>query len=170
MPLLSYAIGCIIFPNSVEMQLGLFFTGVSPSGGASNMWSVILGGNMTLSLLMTTISNFAAFGTMPLWIFTLGSLIFARGQMSLPYRNIVVFAVSLVLPLSIGLIVQKCSTRMTRILMRLMKPASSCLILFIVIFAIITNLYLFELFSWQVSVFLFFFSIIIILTNKWLWI
>lgn len=160
MPLLSYGVGYIIFPNSVEMQLGLFFTGVSPSGGASNMWSAILGGNMTLSLLMTTISNFAAFGTMPLWIFTLGSLIFARGQMSVPYKNIVVFAVALVLPLTIGMIIQKCSLRMTRILMRLMKPASSCLILFIVIFAIITNLYLFELFSWQVSVQFFIISII----------
>lgn len=44
------------------MQLGLFFTGVSPSGGASNTWSVILGGNLDLSISMTTISTLKAFG------------------------------------------------------------------------------------------------------------
>lgn len=44
------------------MQLGMFFTGVSPSGGASNVWSVILGGNLDLSISMTTISTFSAFG------------------------------------------------------------------------------------------------------------
>lgn len=59
---LSYFLGLILFPNNVEMQLGLFFTGVSPSGGASNIWSVILGGNLDLSISMTTISTFSAFG------------------------------------------------------------------------------------------------------------
>lgn len=44
------------------MQLGLFFTGVSPAGGASNVWCVILGGNLDLSIAMTTISTFSAFG------------------------------------------------------------------------------------------------------------
>lgn len=40
----------------------MFFTGVSPSGGASNIWCVILGGNLDLSIAMTTISTFSAFG------------------------------------------------------------------------------------------------------------
>lgn len=59
---MSYFLGMILFPDNVEMQLGLFFTGVSPSGGASNIWSVILGGNLDLSISMTTISTFSAFG------------------------------------------------------------------------------------------------------------
>ncbi|XP_058977929.1 ileal sodium/bile acid cotransporter [Musca domestica] len=150
MPLISYAVGYFVFPDSVEMQLGLFFTGVSPSGGASNIWSVILGGNINLSVLMTTVSNIAAFGMMPLWIFTLGHLIFARGNMAIPYKNIATFAVALVVPLAIGLGIQKCSQRLTRILVRFLKPISTCLILFIIIFAIVTNLYMFKLFSWQI--------------------
>lgn len=44
------------------MQLGMFFTGVSPAGGASNIWTYVLGGNLDLSITMTTISTFAAFG------------------------------------------------------------------------------------------------------------
>ncbi|XP_075158874.1 ileal sodium/bile acid cotransporter [Haematobia irritans] len=150
MPLISFAIGYFVFPDSVEMQLGLFFTGVSPSGGASNIWSVLLGGNINLSVLMTTVSNIAAFGIMPMWIFTLGRLIFDRGNMEIPYKNIATYAIALVVPLAIGIGIQKCSPRLTRILVRFLKPISTCLILFIIIFAIVTNLYMFQLFSWQI--------------------
>lgn len=150
MPALSFGLGCLLFPNSVEMQLGLFFTGVSPSGGASNIWTVILAGNINLSVLMTTISNFVAFASMPLWIFTLGYVIFQRGNLGVPYVKIATFAISLIVPLGIGVAIQRCSPRVTRILVRLLKPISSALIIFIIIFAIVTNLYLFKLFSWQV--------------------
>jgi len=59
---LSYIIGCILFPDTPEMQIGMFFTGVSPSGGASNMWTVLLDGNLNLSITMTTLCTIAAFG------------------------------------------------------------------------------------------------------------
>lgn len=62
MPLLSYFLGIFLFPNNVEMQLGLFFSGVTPSGGASNIWSLLLDGNVSQSLAMTTINTIAAFG------------------------------------------------------------------------------------------------------------
>lgn len=44
------------------MRLGMFFTGVSPGGGASNIWTFILGGNLNLSLAMSSISTLASFG------------------------------------------------------------------------------------------------------------
>lgn len=152
MPLLSYGLGHLLFPDSYELQLGLFFTGVSPAGGASNIWTVILGGNLNLSLAMTTISTFAAFGMMPLWIFTLGRNIFDKGNLGVPYRNIATFAIGLVVPLGIGLLIQKYRPRLAQLLVRILKPMAAILILFIVIFAIVTNLYLFELFSWQIIV------------------
>ncbi|KAH8419857.1 hypothetical protein KR009_003296 [Drosophila setifemur] len=150
MPLLSYALGVFIFPNAPAMQLGLFFTGISPSGGASNTWSAVLGGNINLSVLMTTVSNLAAFATMPLWTMTLGQLIFERAGMGVPYRNIAGLCGGLIVPLLLGLLIQKRSPKVTRVLVRLLKPISACLILFIVIFAMIVNFYLFSLFSWQV--------------------
>ncbi|KAH8396216.1 hypothetical protein KR222_005537, partial [Zaprionus bogoriensis] len=152
MPLLSYALGVFIFPQSPAMQLGLFFTGIAPSGGASNTWSAVLGANINLSVLMTTVSNVAAFGTMPLWIFTLGQLIFERAGMEVPYGKIASYCGSLIVPLLIGLAVQRWLPRLAHWLVRLLKPISACLILFIVIFAIITNFYLFQLFSWQIAV------------------
>ncbi|XP_061391265.1 P3 protein-like [Musca vetustissima] len=150
MPVLSYVLAVFVFPHSIEMQLGLFFTGISPSGGASNMWTVILGGNMNLSLLMTSLSNVAAFGMIPLWIFTLGQVIFRRGNMIIPYSKIATFAVALVIPLAIGVAIQKYSPKYSKILVLFLEPISKCLILFIIIFATVTNLYLFELFSWRI--------------------
>jgi predicted Na+-dependent transporter len=59
---ISFGLGKLLFYDSVAMQLGMFFTGVSPAGGASNIWTYVLGGNLSLSITMTTISTFAAFG------------------------------------------------------------------------------------------------------------
>lgn len=59
---MTFGLGYVIFPNNAEMRLGMFFTGVAPGGGASNIWTFILGGNLNLSLAMTTLSTIAAFG------------------------------------------------------------------------------------------------------------
>ncbi|XP_055389850.1 ileal sodium/bile acid cotransporter-like [Condylostylus longicornis] len=152
MPVMSYALGYALFATDINMWLGLFFTGVSPGGGASNMWTVILKGNINLSIVMTTISNLGAFAMMPLWIFTLGKTIFDYGDLKIPYDRIATFAVSLVVPLLIGIGIQKFLPRIARVLSRLLRPISAILIIFIIIFATVTNLYLFELFSWQIVV------------------
>uniref|UniRef100_T1GMG4 Uncharacterized protein n=1 Tax=Megaselia scalaris TaxID=36166 RepID=T1GMG4_MEGSC len=152
MPLVSFGLGFAVFSASPELHLGLFFTGVSPGGGASNMWSVILGGNIDLAIIMTTVSNLASFAMMPFWIFTLGKVIFDRANLGVPYSRIASFAVALLVPLGIGILIQYYLPRVKRILVRLLKPISMLLILFIIIFAIVTNLYLFELFSWQIIV------------------
>lgn len=84
------------------MQLGMFFTGVSPAGGASNVWTVLLDGNMSLSIIMTTISTIAAFAMMPLWIFTLGSTIFENAKLKVPYSQISTYVIALIIPLALG--------------------------------------------------------------------
>lgn len=151
MPLSAYGLGLALFPNAHEMALGLFFTGISPGGGASNMWTLLLGGNINLSVVMTTISSLAAFGMMPLWLFTLGRTIFQRAELGVPYARIIEMSAGLLIPLAIGLLIQRFMPRTTKVLVRILKPVSLILILFIVIFAIITNLYIFQLFSWQVD-------------------
>lgn len=151
MPLLSYALGVFIFPDAPAMQLGLFFTGIAPSGGASNTWSAVLGGNINLSVLMTTVSNVAVFATMPIWIFTLGQLIFERAGMEVPYDKLASYCVSLIVPLLIGLAIQRWLPRLAQIMVRWLKPISAGMIGAIIILAVITNFYLFKLFTWQVG-------------------
>lgn len=61
---MSYGIGYCLFPEQPELQLGMFFTGISPSGGASNIWTILLDGNLNLSVTMTTICTILAFGNL----------------------------------------------------------------------------------------------------------
>lgn len=152
MPLLSYGIGYCLFPDRPELQIGMFFTGISPSGGASNIWTVLLDGNLNLSVTMTTICTILAFGFMPFWIFTLGRHIFERGELTVPYSRIAMFAVGLIIPLAIGFFIQRKLPKLCKLMIRIMKPFSGILIIFIVIFAIFTNLYLFKLFSYQIVI------------------
>lgn len=116
------------------------------------MWALILEGNINLSITMTTISTFAAFGMMPLWIFTLGRGLFDQGNLMVPYKEISTYAVALVVPLFIGFLIQRYLKKVGQFLARILKGFSSLLLIFIIVFAIVTNLYLFELFSWQVRV------------------
>uniref|UniRef100_A0A6P7G2V1 P3 protein-like isoform X2 n=1 Tax=Diabrotica virgifera virgifera TaxID=50390 RepID=A0A6P7G2V1_DIAVI len=152
MPLLSYTLGVLLFPTSPEMQLGLFFTGVSPAGGASNVWAVLLEGNISLSITMTAASTIAAFAFMPLWIFTLGRVIFQNANLKVPYVEIMTYVVALVVPLAIGYLIQRYLKKVSYFLVKIMKGFSALLILFIIIFAIVTNAYIFKLFSWQIIV------------------
>jgi sodium/bile acid cotransporter 3/5 len=107
MPLLSYGLGFVFGSKATAMRLGLFVTGTSPGGGASNIWTVMFGGNLDLSVTMTAVSTFAAFFMMPLWIFTLGATIFDETNIVIPYYKICIYAFFLVVPLSIGLAISR---------------------------------------------------------------
>lgn len=88
---------------------------------------------------------------MPLWLFTLGKTIFDRGEIAVPYQNLSTYVIGLIIPLAIGILIKRYLPRVGNFLVRILKIFSIFLILFIVIFAIVTNLYLFQLFSWQVN-------------------
>jgi sodium/bile acid cotransporter 3/5 len=67
----------------------------------------MFGGNLNLSITMTAVSTFSAFFMMPLWLFTLGSVIFEETDIKIPYHKIVTYAVCLVVPLGIGLLIAR---------------------------------------------------------------
>lgn len=58
----TYLLGYLLLHDWPHLRLGLFVFGCSPAGGASNMWTVLLGGNLDLSVTMTLISTLAAVG------------------------------------------------------------------------------------------------------------
>lgn len=58
----GYVLGFIIFPGCIEMQFVLFVTAVCLMKGISNLWTVILGGNIDLSITISIINNFLACG------------------------------------------------------------------------------------------------------------
>ncbi|CAH1641493.1 unnamed protein product [Spodoptera littoralis] len=152
MPLMSFGLGFLIFPDDPAMRLGMFFTGVAPGGGASNIWTFILGGNLNLSLAMTSISTLACFAFMPMWLFSLGQVVFRNAQIVVPYTRIATFVIGLLVPLGIGLGMQRWTPKIARFMVRILKGFSTTLLLFIIIFAIVTNLYIFELFTWRIII------------------
>lgn len=151
LPLAAYGLGIALFPLAHELALGLFFIGISPGGGASNMFTLLLDGNFNLSVTMTTISTLASFVMTPLWIFTVGKTIFNRANLGVPYSRIAAMAVGLLVPLGIGLLIQRFMPKTTKVLVRILKPVSLTFNLVIIIFGIITNTYIFQQLSWQVK-------------------
>lgn len=91
----------------------------------------------------------------PFWVIFLGKRIFSVGEMPVPYSRIGFSIVALIIPLCIGYCIQRFMPSVSRVMTRILKPLSSCLIIFIIIFATVTNLYLFKIFSWKVSFFYF---------------
>lgn len=153
MPLVSYLIGYGIFNDTPAMWLGLFLTGCSPGGGGSNIWTYLLGGSLDLSVTMTFISTVGAFAALPIWVYSLARTIFQDGHYTnLPYRNIAMLAIGLVVPLSIGLLIKWKSERVALVMKRLLKPFSIVFIVFIMTFGVYANLYIFAYFDWKVAV------------------
>ncbi|GAB6019543.1 hypothetical protein CHUAL_001117 [Chamberlinius hualienensis] len=151
MPLIAFGLSYACFDNPA-LRLGLFTSGCSPGGGASNMWTYLLGGNLNLSITMTFFSNVFAFATMPLWLFTLGRVIFAESNITIPYSNIIMYVVALVLPVGIGVLIQLYLPRLAAICRRILGPFSVAMIIFIVVFGIYTNLFMFHIFTWRIAV------------------
>lgn len=165
MPLIAFGIGSLIF-DDMELghafALGLFFCGVSPGGGFSNIWSLLLGGNVDLSVAMTLISTVAAFGMIPFWVFTLGKVFFDRANLGIPYTNVITSAAGLIIPLTIGVLIRKFKPNVGNFLVRILKPLSTILIVIMVTSAIISNFYMWQLFTWQVSHISHYFIVIVI--------
>ena len=52
----------LLFKDEPLYRLGMFMGGCVPGGGASNMWTHLLGGTLDLSIMMTFASTMTAFG------------------------------------------------------------------------------------------------------------
>lgn len=155
MPLVAYGLATVLYQNDLSRehqfyQYGLFAFGCSPGGGASNTWTVLLKGNLDLSLTMTFISVIAALGMIPLWLFTLGKKLFVQSKTGFPYDQLLYTLASMIVFLGVGLLFQRYRPHVAKFCRRILVPASIGLIIFIVIFGTYANYYMFRLFTWKV--------------------
>jgi len=144
MPMLAYFIGKVLFSDAPYLRLSLFIFGCSPGGSAANMWTVLLGGNLNLSVTMTFISTLCAVFMMPFWLFLLGNNILENSAIHVPFSNIFASLLSLVVCISIGLGIQKYKPKLAQKSKKILAPVSGFLIVFVVIFASATYWYLFK--------------------------
>ncbi|CAJ0947147.1 unnamed protein product, partial [Mesorhabditis belari] len=151
MPLLAYAISHTVFtPSGLHsFALGLFVTGCSPGGGASNFWTLLLDGNMNLSVTMTFISTLASLVMMPLWLSLLGHE-FLRGfgstaRIKVPYSKILSSLFSLVVPLLIGIAIAKWKPNWAAKGRKVLRPFIIFVLIFVIVFGCLTNTYMWQL-------------------------
>ncbi|CAG2164854.1 unnamed protein product [Oppiella nova] len=136
MPLIAFLAAKLLFTESY-LQLGLFVFGASPGGGASNMWTVLLGGNLNLIM-------------MPFWLSTLGPSIFEGTTTSVPLHNIFGSLASMTIFLGLGLLFQRFIPKVANICRKILAPVSIAMIIFIIIFGTYANLYMFRMMSWRI--------------------
>lgn len=153
MPLLAYAIATVVFLSQGlhSFALGLFVTGCSPGGGASNYWTLLLDGNVPVSITMTFISTLAAVVMMPAWMWALGSR-FLRGYtgiaIKVPYRNIFSSLFTMIVPLIIGVSLARWKPAVQTKARKVMRPFLIFVLTFLVVFGTIANLYMFKILTW----------------------
>ncbi|KAF7639898.1 hypothetical protein Mgra_00000819 [Meloidogyne graminicola] len=156
MPLLAYSIALFVLSSKGMhlLALGLFVTGCSPGGGASNYWTILLGGNANLSITMTFCSMVAALVMMPLWIKLLGTKLIKAVAPTLmihiPYSKIVASLFTLIFPLFIGLTIAKYKPQWATKARKLLRPFIISVLIVLVIFGVAINLWLFKLITWPI--------------------
>ncbi|KAI1297203.1 Ileal sodium/bile acid cotransporter [Halotydeus destructor] len=151
MPLGSYLIGYLCFPDNISWRIGLFVLGCSPGGTGSNFWTLLWKGDVDLSVTMTFVSTLASLGMLPLWLFTLGSHLLEQGNVTVPYLNLFISLFALIVPLAIGLALQKYKTSWALYLRtKVLKPFTVVVIIISVGGGILTGYYVFELMTWSV--------------------
>lgn len=101
--------------NETYLKLGIFIFGCSPGGGASNMWTILVKGNLDLSITMTFLSTLLSIGLMPFWLHTLGRTIYHDVKTSPPFRNIFTTLASMVIFLGIGLLIKRFLPRVAEV-------------------------------------------------------
>lgn len=149
-PLIAYGLLKVLSLNT-SFAFGMFAFGCSPSGSASNAWTVILKGDLDLSLFITFVSTIAALGMMPLWLFTLGKTL-VKDTIKIPYTNIMISLVSLIVPVLIGVIIHRWLPKTSRFLRRLVKPASVLFLVYVCTFGMYVNAFMFKLIDWKIVV------------------
>ena len=90
---------------------------------------------------------------MPLWFFLLARNI-GEGDVVVPYTNICISLASLLVPVISGILVKRFLPKVAKVLVRLVRPTYLLIVTFIIIFGVITNLFIFKIMasSWRIVV------------------
>ncbi|XP_063862709.1 sodium/bile acid cotransporter 5-like isoform X2 [Scylla paramamosain] len=152
MPMVSYGIGYTLFREQPALWFGMLIVGSCPGGGGSNTWTHLLNGTLHVSVTMTFTSMVVAFIALPLWFYLLGDTIFQSGIKLLPYGEMAGLMFGIVLPCAVGISISHLLPRVANILRSLLTPAVVFFVLFATTLSVVTNLYIFELFTWKVAV------------------
>jgi sodium/bile acid cotransporter 3/5 len=147
MPLLAFLWATLLLPGQPNLQFGFFAIGCAPGGGNSNFWTLLLDGNLDLSVTMTFCSNVAALAMMPFWLFTLGQMFFKSlgGHMQIPFSNIILSLSYLIVPCCLGILVKHYKPKMAEKSKKVIKYTTLFVIVVAICFGTAANIYVYSL-------------------------
>uniref|UniRef100_A0A915PX61 Uncharacterized protein n=1 Tax=Setaria digitata TaxID=48799 RepID=A0A915PX61_9BILA len=154
MPLLAYGIAKVVFTaNGLHsFALGLFVTGCVPGGGASNYWTLLLDGNVPISITMTFCSTLASLIMIPLWMWLLGSTFLRsfhpEAVIKVPYIKIISSLITIVVPLIFGLTISHFKPALRLYARKVMRPFVIFVLAFLICFGGLANMYMVRLLTW----------------------
>jgi sodium/bile acid cotransporter 3/5 len=100
---------------------------------------------------MTTLSTILAFFSIPLWMVIIGPVLFEKAHIDSDTNiKLVSFAAGLLIPLIIGVLLQKFLPKVAAFILRIFKPVAAFFMIFIIVLAMVIYWYLFFIFSWEV--------------------
>lgn len=143
MPGISFIVG-YLFTDDKLFRLGLFVLGCSPGGNGSNFWTLLLGGDINLSITMTFISTIAALGMMPLWIFIMGPYL-TDGDLVIPFGQLIMSLVGLILPIALGMWIRWKWEKAGKLMEKVIVPFTMLTVIFILTAGVYINLFIFQL-------------------------
>nr|XP_015820839.2 P3 protein [Nothobranchius furzeri] len=123
MPLYAYCVSCLTsLPKA--LSLGLVITCSAPGGGGGYLYSLLLGGDVTLAISMTLVSTVVATAAMPLSSALYGWLLGVHAALHVPFVKILGTLLFIAIPISLGMLIKLRLPALTRVLLVLIRPFS----------------------------------------------
>lgn len=153
MPLFSMGMALLLIEDNLQ-GFGLLVIGVCPGGLASNFWTLLLDGDVNLSITMTFVSSIAAMGMMPLWLWLLSGFFLPPGSsVQVPYLDMTISLICLTVPLAIGLLIRRFKRNWADFIStKVIKPFSFIIIFIMFGLGFYSLSHIFILFTWQLAV------------------
>lgn len=127
MPLYAYVVSQLVsLPKA--LSLGLVITCSAPGGGGGYLYSLLLGGDVTLAISMTLVSTVVAAAAMPLSSALYGRVLGVHAALHVPFVKILGTLLFIAIPISLGMLVKLRFPALTRVLLALIRPFSFVLI------------------------------------------
>ncbi len=145
MPLIGFLL-CKFFQFPPEFCIGLIIIACTPGGVTSNLFAYFSKADVALSIVMTVFSKIFGVLTMPLllWLYATP---FTTAEIQIPYKNIISTLVIMLVPVAIGVGIQRKSTRAAKIIEKIGSYSGIAVLLLLIISSIIRNKNLFVLTS-----------------------
>uniref|UniRef100_A0A914X4M7 Ileal sodium/bile acid cotransporter n=1 Tax=Plectus sambesii TaxID=2011161 RepID=A0A914X4M7_9BILA len=149
MPMIAYATALVVLSGYPSLQFGFFAVGCSPGGGQSNMYTILLGGNIDLSVTMTFFSTAAALGMMPLWITLVGQSFYTYSEeIKIPFYMIFSGLAGLIVPSAFGMLLIHYKPDWAKTCKTIVKILSLLMVAVFTWFGLYVNRYVFFLMTW----------------------